>query len=61
LGRPEAQHFPPRWASIGGLEATLLAWNRVYEQVRPHQALGYQTPEQFYQDWLLSSSGKQLS
>jgi hypothetical protein len=20
--------------------------------VRPHQALGYKTPEQFYQDWL---------
>jgi transposase InsO family protein len=30
----------------------LLEWNRVYEQLRPHQALGYKTPEQFYQDWL---------
>lgn len=39
-------------ADLGGLEAALLAWNKVYEQVRPHQALGYKTPEQFYQDWL---------
>ncbi len=39
-------------ADLGGLEAALLAWNQVYEQVRPHQALGYKTPEQFYQDWL---------
>ena len=39
-------------ADVGRLEVALLAWNRVYEQVRPHQALGYKTPEQFYQDWL---------
>ena len=39
-------------ADLGGIEAALLTWNRVYEQVQPHQALGYQTPEQFYQDWL---------
>ena len=39
-------------ADLGGLEAALLAWNRVYETVRPHQALGYKTPEQFYQEWL---------
>jgi len=39
-------------AEIGGLEAALLAWNQVYQRVRPHQALGYKTPEQFYQDWL---------
>jgi putative transposase len=44
-------------ADTGGLEAALLAWNRVYEQVRPHQALGYQTPEQFYQDWLIKHHG----
>ena len=39
-------------ADLGGLEAALLAWNRVYERVRPHQALGYQTPDEFYQHWL---------
>jgi len=26
---------------LGRLEVALLAWNQVYEQVRPHQALGY--------------------
>ncbi len=41
-------------AELGGLEAALLAWNHVYETVRPHLALGYKTPEQFYQDWLSS-------
>ena len=39
-------------ADLGGLEAALLRWNHIYETVRPHQALGYKTPEQFYQDWL---------
>ena len=38
--------------NLGGQEAALLAWNRVYETVRPHQALGYKTPDEFYQDWL---------
>lgn len=47
-------------AQMSGLEAALLAWNQVYEQVRPHQALGYKTPEQFYQDWLQEhSTGKE--
>lgn len=27
-------------------------WNRVYNYVRPHQALGYLTPDEFYQRWL---------
>jgi len=39
-------------AELGRLEAALQAWNQVYETVRPHQALGYKTPDQFYQDWL---------
>ena len=39
-------------ADLGGQEAALLRWNQVYETVRPHQALGYKTPEQFYQHWL---------
>ena len=46
-------------AELGRLEAALLAWNWVYEQVRPHQALGYKTPEQFYQDWLKNSYTRQ--
>jgi len=41
---------------LGGLEAALLRWNQVYETVRPHQALGYKTPEQFYQEMSLRVS-----
>jgi len=43
-------------AEIGGLEASLIVWNQVYENVRPHQALGYRTPEQFYQQWLATQN-----
>lgn len=39
-------------ADLGGQQAALLAWNQLYERIRPHQALGYKTPEEFYQDWL---------
>jgi putative transposase len=46
-------------AELGRLEAALEAWNQVYEQVRPHQALGYKTPDQFYQDWLTAHSGRE--
>lgn len=46
-------------ADLGGLEAALVAWNQVYERVRPHQALGYKTPEQFYQDWLKNHSTRE--
>ena len=51
-------------ADVGGLQTALFAWNQVYERVRPacpgrpHQALGYKTPEQFYQDWLKNHSTK---
>jgi putative transposase len=44
---------------LDGLEAALLAWNQVCEQVRPHQALGYKTPEQFYHDWLKNNYTRQ--
>ena len=45
-------------ADLGGQEAALLSWNRIYEQVRPHEALGYKTPEQFHQAWLNTHSAK---
>jgi len=41
------EELPP---DVAGLEAALLRWNQVYETVRHHQALGYQTPERFYQE-----------
>jgi len=39
-------------ADFGGLKDSLLAWNHRYESWRLHQALGYLTPDQFYQLWL---------
>ena len=48
-------------ADLGGLEQALLAWNHTYETVRPHQALGYKTPDQFYNHWLkTAATGKEL-
>lgn len=34
------------------LERQLLRWNAVYEEVRPHQALDYLTPNEFYAKWV---------
>jgi len=48
----EFYHVQELPADLGGLEAALLAWNHVYEDIRPHQALAYRTPEEFYQLWL---------
>lgn len=42
-------------AHLGALEAALLSWDRIHEQVRPHQILGYKPREQSYQDWLRNS------
>jgi hypothetical protein len=37
------------WA-VGKLSRKLRAWERSYNTVRPHQSLGYQTPQQFLHD-----------
>src|SRR5439155_27241709 len=44
-------------SSVGGLEQALAAWNHIYEEVRPHQALGYRTPNAFYARWLTERAG----
>ncbi len=47
-------------ATASGLERQLIAWNAVYEDIRPHQALGYLTPNEFYAQWLAEqASGKE--
>ncbi len=38
--------------TAAGLDRRLQAWNTVYEEVRPHQALDYLTPNEFYAKWL---------
>jgi putative transposase len=41
---------PDRW-NVPDLNRQLRAWEHVYNTVRPHQALGYLTPEQFLVRW----------
>jgi putative transposase len=48
----EFYHVHALPADFGGLHGALLAWNHRYESRRPHHALGYLTPDQFYADWL---------
>lgn len=43
--------------AVPALEERLAAWNHVYEEVRPHQALGYLTPNAFYARWLADRGG----
>jgi transposase InsO family protein len=38
--------------TVTALSPALRRWERVYNTVRPHQALGYRTPKQFLHDWL---------
>lgn len=48
-------------AELRGLDTKLQAWNQIYETVRPHQALGYLTPDAFYQHWLQTHGKEALS
>jgi transposase InsO family protein len=48
----EVEHFS---LDVATLNQELMIWERVYNTVRPHQALGYLTPQQFL---LQSSLGK---
>jgi transposase InsO family protein len=43
--------------SVAELNQHALAWERVYNTVRPHQALGYKTPKQFLEE-LSDRSGR---
>jgi len=36
---------------IAELGKELLEWERIYNTVRPHQALGYMTPLKFLEQW----------
>ena len=49
LGAPSINDFSLEMAP---LNRELLAWERIYNTVRPHQALGYLTPHQFVTRWL---------
>lgn len=48
----EFYHLHDLPTDFGRLHGALLAWNHRYESRRPHQVLGYLTPNQFYANWL---------
>src|SRR3990172_8909182 len=46
--------------TVAELRPDLLAWEHVYNTVRPHKALGYLTPEEYITQWRLQSAGKEV-
>jgi len=51
--RTHTEEFYEVWDldwTVAALNRQLLAWEEVYNTVRPHQALGYRTPKQFLRD-----------
>jgi len=36
-------------------------WGKIYNYIRPHQALDYLTPNEYYQNWLKSHSQPSVS
>jgi len=44
------QVVPESW-SVSALNRQLQEWEQTYNCVRPHQALGYLTPQQFITEW----------
>jgi len=51
--RTHTEEFYEVWDldwTVGKLNRQLRAWERIYNTVRPHQSLGYRTPQQFLED-----------
>ena len=46
--------------TVTGLRPDLLRWERIYNTIRPHEALGYLTPEEYITQWRLRRAGKEV-
>jgi len=46
--------------SVGGLRPDLLRWEHIYNELRPHQALGYLTPLEYISQWRSQRAGKEV-
>jgi len=46
--------------TVAGLRPDLLNWEVVYNTVRPHQSLGYLTPQEYITQWRLGGAGKEV-
>ena len=47
--------------TVPALNRTLREWERIYNTVRPHQSLGYQTPLEFLNDWRAAHKKEKVS
>ena len=57
--RTHTEEFYEVWDltwNVADLNRQLRAWERVYNTVRPHQALGYRTPQQYLRE--IAHAGK---
>lgn len=46
--------------TVKGLRPDLLNWEVVYNTIRPHQSLGYLTPQQYITQWRSQRAGKEV-
>lgn len=46
--------------TLAALRSDLLAWENVYNTVRPHKSLGYLTPQEYMTQWRLASARKEV-
>jgi putative transposase len=46
--------------TVAGLRPHLQQWEQVYNTVRPHQALGYLTPQEYITQWRQTRAGKEV-
>ena len=46
--------------TVTGLRPDLLRWERIYNTIRPHEALGYLTPQEYVTQWRLARAGKEV-
>jgi transposase InsO family protein len=46
--------------TLAGLRPDLLNWERVYNTIRPHKALGYLTPQEYITQWRSQRPGKEV-
>lgn len=44
--------------SVVGLRPDLLRWEDIYNTIRPHESLGYLTPQEYITQWRLRRAGK---
>lgn len=64
--RAQRTHTEEFWEVTAGntdvesMRRQLREWERVYDTVRPHQALGYLTPAEYVQDWRRQQANKQV-